>query len=384
MGVYSEYLDKKLSFDQLSKERKKELKKISQIRQRDVLVFASDVAKDCPNSIDYSDKLPFSDQLAQIKGSSLDIILETPGGLADVVEDLVMLIRSRFDHVGVIVPGMAKSAGTIFTMAADEILMGEISALGPIDAQIMNRGKRYSADAFLAGLEKIKQEAESKQKLDLAYIPILQNISPGEIQHCENAQAFSRTLVTKWLKQYKFKYWTKHRSSGKAVTEEEKEKRALDIAEKLCDQGSWLTHSRSIDIKALADLKLEVIDYSLMPDLNDAITRYYTLLRMSFETNLYKIYETTTSQIYRMLNPAGQKTQPQPLKLPNPAVIDFECGKCHNKQKIQANFDRDFPIEPGAVKFPSDNILKCSACGADSNLLVLRQQLEAQTKKKIL
>ena len=174
MGIYSDYLNKQMSFEALTNERKEQLKRISEIRGRGVMVFASDVAKDCPNSIDYSDIVPFSDQLLTLPGDEVDIILETPGGFAEVVEDLVKLIRSRFNKVGIIVPGMAKSAGTIFTMAADEILMGTTSALGPIDAQMVSNGKRFSADAFLAGLDSIRKEAEEKKHLDIAYIPILQ------------------------------------------------------------------------------------------------------------------------------------------------------------------------------------------------------------------
>jgi ClpP class serine protease len=164
MGFYSEYLNKNLSFVQLCAERKRLLQAISEIRGRPVLVFASDITKsDCPISIDYSDILPFSDQLSTIEGKEIDVILETPGGFAEVVEDLVRIIRKRFERMGVIIPGMAKSAGTIFTMAADEILMGESSALGPIDAQIMmGNGKRFSADAFLEGLNTIRKEAEKK------------------------------------------------------------------------------------------------------------------------------------------------------------------------------------------------------------------------------
>lgn len=384
MGIYSDYLNKQLSFDQLCSERKKELKRISSIRERGILVYASDMAKEAPNSIDYSDEVPFIDQLSNVTGNEIDIILETPGGMAEVVEDLVKIVRNRFKKVGVIVPGMAKSAGTIFTMAADEILMGEASALGPIDAQIMSKGKRFSADAFLDGFNKIKADAEEKKKLDIAYIPILQSISPGEIQHCENAQSFSRTLVTAWLKEYKFKYWETHSSTGQVVTEAEKEKRAKEIATLLCNHGLWLTHGRSIGINKLCEIGLQILDYTKLPELNDAISRYYTLLRMSFETNIYKIYETPESQIYRMLNTGGlQIPLPQP-NLPNPLIFDFECGRCHQKSKIQANFDQSLPLAPGTTLFPSDNLLKCAACGADSNLLGLRQQLEAQTRRKII
>ena len=39
MGVYSEYLGQQLSFDQLSTERQKQLKKISELRRRDIVVY---------------------------------------------------------------------------------------------------------------------------------------------------------------------------------------------------------------------------------------------------------------------------------------------------------------------------------------------------------
>lgn len=383
MGVYSEYLDKQFSFDELSKERKKQLKRISDIRGRDVLVYASNINTNAPTSIDYSDILPFSDQLSNLSSENIDIILETPGGLAEVVEDLVKLVRNKHKNVG-IVPGTAKSAGTIFSMAADEILMGELSALGPIDAQIVSNGKRFSADAFLEGLNKIRQEATSKKSLELAYIPMLQNLSPGEIQHCENAQKFSKTLVTNWLKEYKFKDWSMHETSQTPVTAGDKEKRAEEIADLLCNHSHWLTHGRSIKMQDLRNMKLSITDYTQDTELNDAITRYHTLLQMSFETNIYKIYETPNSQIYRSTNQTPPIDQQIIQKLPNPLIVDFECGKCKAKSKMQINFEKKFPLNPGTVPFPSNNKFKCPSCGAESDVLGIRQQLEAQTKKKII
>ncbi|MBK8352706.1 MAG: Clp protease ClpP, partial [Saprospirales bacterium] len=102
--------------------------------------------------------MAIQDQLSNLNGKSIDIILETGGGIAEVVEDIVRILRSKYDNVGIIIPGTAKSAGTILSMAADEILMGTGSSLGPIDAQIITQSKRFSADAFLEGLEKIKAD----------------------------------------------------------------------------------------------------------------------------------------------------------------------------------------------------------------------------------
>jgi predicted RNA-binding Zn-ribbon protein involved in translation (DUF1610 family) len=390
MGVYTEYLDKNMDFGSINAERKRLLSTISRLRNnRDILVLASDLTKNVNNSIDYSDLLPFQDQLSNLNGTEIDIIIETPGGFAEVVEDLARLIRQKYQKVGIIIPGYSKSAGTIFAMAADEILMGKISALGPIDAQIATNGKRFSADAFLDGLEKIKEEVLSSGRLNPAYIPILQNISPGEIQHCENAQNFSKTLVTKWLSEFKFKYWETHASTGNPVTKEDKERRASEIATKLCKHSDWLTHGRSIKLPDLQELRLQVTDYSEDPELDDAITRYYTLLRMTFEsTNIYKIFETPNSQIFRFMlggNPPIPNPTLQPANQNEVAVIDFQCPNCKQHSKIQANIGKHSETQPGHIPYPlKDNIFICPACGVANNISPIKIQIEAQSGKKIV
>jgi hypothetical protein len=404
MGVYSDYLKTKWDFQTLTAERKVQLARISQFRNgRGVLVYASDLNKngrDIPLMLDYWDVMPIQDQLSAIDGKEIDIMVETPGGLAEVAEDIVRIIRSKYDRVGMIVPGWAKSAGTIFVMAGDEILMGPSSSLGPIDPQINFGGKRFSADAFLLGLDKIKQEAaQPGTHLNPAYIPILQNISPGEIQNCLNARDFSTKLVTDWLIAYKFKYWTSH-SDGRPVTPDEKAKRAGEIAKELCDHSKWLTHGRSIKLDDLvkAPLRLKVVNYAQNPDLNDAISRYYTLLRMTFDsTNMFKIIETVSSQIYRFVTPS-QPAQPlgppaarRGIPLPpilGPAVSDiagigYQCPSCKHKFMIQVNLGQTAPLQPGSLAYPLDNdIFKCPNCGVENNLLPIRLQIEAQSGRK--
>lgn len=384
MGVYSEYLDRQMSFETIVKERKEQLKKISAIRKRDILVYASNFNKgNAPTGIDISDILPFQDQLSNIKSENIDIIIETPGGLAEVVEDFVNLIRAKHKKVGIIIPGTAKSAGTIFAMAADEILMGDMSALGPIDAQILSNGKRFSAEAFIQGLEKIKKDSNENKRIELAYIPMLQHLSPGEIQNCENAQQFSQKLVKDWLVKYKFSTWEKHKN-GSEVKLEEKEKRAEEIAEKLAKHSDWLTHSRSIYIKDLEDMKLKITDYTKNIELNDAIIRYYTLLHMTFETNIYKIYETISTQIYRSINETTLPFNNPIRNIPNLMPIKMTCPKCKNEMNVQLNFDKKYPLIDGMKKFPKNNKIICDKCNNMIDVLGLRQQLEAQFHKKLI
>ncbi|MDR2185419.1 MAG: ATP-dependent Clp protease proteolytic subunit [Treponema sp.] len=397
MGIYSEYLAKNMNFSQLNEERKVWLRKVSELRgDRCILSYAGDVDKIGVNSgIEYADFMFFSDQLATLKGhDSIDIILETPGGQAEIVEQMVKAVRSKFSHVGIIVPGMAKSAGTIFAMAGDQILMGPDSALGPIDAQMtyQGTGKRFSAGAFLDGLEKIKEEiAKNGGRLNPMYIPILQSISPGEIQACENAQAFSRELVKDWLTKYKFSQWLIHSSTGTQVSPKEREDRAASIADKLCQPSSWLTHGRSINIEELRKLKLEIIDYSDNDALNEAITRYFVLLSMLFDnTNIYKVVETPESQIYRhMVTQTVVPQIPIPIQaeraIKECADINYVCPRCKFTMKIQANLNQHSDLKPGFLPFPVDNnTIVCTNCGLENNLSAIRLQIEAQTGKRFV
>lgn len=397
MGFYSEYLNHPLAnnFDLLTQERKAQLRKISQLRGgRDVLVFAADLSKQLVGiSITYSDLLPISDQLANLTGNKLDLILETPGGSAEVAEEIVRVLRSKYEEVAVIVPGWAKSAGTIMAMAADEILMGPISALGPIDAQIIWQGKQFSADALLEAMEKIKKEVTDTGVLNKAYIPMLQGISPGEIQSAENALNFAQVLAANWLAQYKFKNWMTHSSTGEPVSEEQKLARAKEVAHELADHRKWLTHARSIKIDDLEAMRVRITNYANDPALSEAITRYYTLLQMTFSGNIYKIIETAETQIMRVLGPIVPA--PQPLQVPGgpgaqppadakQALVNVGCLSCHAAFKVQANLNEPQPLQPGCIAFPADSKLRCPNCGAEIDLTDTRRQIEAQTKKRVV
>jgi Serine dehydrogenase proteinase len=73
---------------------------------------------------------------------TLEIVLHTPGGEADFAYKLVKFFRRRCKQLNVIVPLMAKSAGTLMCLGADTIFMGEFGELGPVDVQITDPVER--------------------------------------------------------------------------------------------------------------------------------------------------------------------------------------------------------------------------------------------------
>jgi ATP-dependent protease ClpP protease subunit len=396
MGIYRDYIDKKLDAAQLDTERKKQLKKISELLNADVLTYAARLAPvpiALPLDIQYEDLLSFHDLLSGLKKKSIAVILETGGGSGETARDMVDALHERFEHVTFIVPGMAKSAGTIMVLGGHDILMGTESALGPIDAQIRQpSGKVISADALVEGFERVKQEVTSTGKLNAAYIPLLQQISPGEIQSAINALDFARVTVRDWLTRFKFADWDKHSSTGKPVTEDEKKVRAAEISTALSSQARWHTHGRSIRIPELTALRVKVTDYGTKPHLAEAIRRYYTLLRMTFDAgNAFKIFETPAETIARRFQQVTQA-------VPNPSIqgllqggaqvptanIEVDCGKCHQKTSVQLDFMPGIPLKPGSRRYPPNGQLSCPGCDNKIDMAPMRAAAEQQVGRPAL
>lgn len=66
----------------------------------------------------------------------LDLVLHTPGGIALAAYQISHAIKNRTGKVTVFVPHYAMSGGTLISLAADEIVMGENAVLGPVDPQL--------------------------------------------------------------------------------------------------------------------------------------------------------------------------------------------------------------------------------------------------------
>ena len=208
----------------------------------------------------------------------LAFVLYTPGGVAEIVEKMVDIIRHHYEEVWFVVPDIAMSAGTILCMSGDKIYMDYSSALGPIDPQVPNKdGVLVPALGYLDYVEMLIDKS-NKDQLSSAEFVMLQNQDMATLRRYEQARDLSVTLLKDWLVKYKFKDWNQHRD-GTDVTQEQKVQRAVEIAEKLSNHRHWHSHGRMIGIKTLKnDLKLRIEDYSNEEPLKAAIRHYSDLL----------------------------------------------------------------------------------------------------------
>lgn len=226
----------------------------------------------------------FIESLKQDNGrqNRLVILLNCPGGDVEIVEKMVEIIRYHYKEVYFVVPDEAMSAGTIFCMSGDKIYMDYSSSLGPIDPQIFNGQSWVPALGYLDQFEKMIERSK-KEELTDAELIIMQNQDLAMLNLYEQAKNLTITLLKKWLVDYKFKNWEKHRTSvkkrGKPVTKKEKQQRAEEIAKMLSNNKLWHSHGRKIGLTTLSGiLKLEIEDYSKNEELRTKIRSYNDFL----------------------------------------------------------------------------------------------------------
>jgi hypothetical protein len=247
----------------------------------DVLVYTGPLVDGIENELrEIVEELVNDKPHLEYNDRRLHVMLTTPGGSAHVVERFVNILRYFYGEVNFIIPDYAYSAGTIFCMSGDNILMDFFSVLGPIDPQVQNKeGRLVPAMGYLDKINELLEKAGNNTLSDAEFI-ILKEFDLAEVRGFEQARDLSIDLLKKWLVKYKFKNWTTHKKTnpGSEVTQEEKMRRAEEIATALSNNSFWKSHGRPINIEILENqLRLKIIDYSNESTLREFIHSYYML-----------------------------------------------------------------------------------------------------------
>lgn len=214
-----------------------------------------------------------------IKGMPFDkgltLILHTPGGVTNATESLVDYLRAKFPSIEVIVPTFAMSAGTMISMAADRIVMGHHSQLGPIDPQIPTvAGRSYSAQTIVDQFDAAKQEIAANPVFAHAWAPILASLGPALLKESANALAYSEKMVANWLESYML------------AGDPDAEVRAAEIAKYFADNSHHKSHGRRIGRDEAAAQGLVIEELETDQQLQEAVLTVYHLMTIWFEQTI--------------------------------------------------------------------------------------------------
>ncbi len=296
--------------------RKRLLQAIEALTGRPVIVYAANLrVPNIPNSIDHTDITPFADLTRTVPGRKLDVLLHSPGGLAEAAERIVALLRARFDDIRFAVLHTCYSAGTMLATSGDALVLDDTSTLGPIDPQIVYRdpqtGQSISipTQTILDGFENAKQAIKQDSDALGVYLPLLNKLDLHLFEICKNAEKLSKSLVEQWLRDYMYR--------GDADAAD----KAAKATAYLSSHKDRLSHSRPITIETAKgnDLKLSVVDLRDHARLRDLYQELWAEVEWFVDnTDTIKFFENGYGVNFRRRFQQQQVSFQLPIPIPLP------------------------------------------------------------------
>jgi ATP-dependent protease ClpP protease subunit len=204
----------------------------------------------------------------------LCLILHTPGGVTNAAESIVAYLRSKFAYLEVIVPAFAMYAGTMISLAADRIVMGRQSQLGPIDPQFISGGLALSAQAVVDQFERAKSEIRADVTNAHVWAPVLATIGPALLQEAQNALTYGEQMVARWLEKYMFNGNPNAHAMASAA------------ARHFNDASIHKSHGRRIDRDEARTKGIVVEDLETNQRLQEEVLTTYHMMTLTIEKTL--------------------------------------------------------------------------------------------------
>jgi hypothetical protein len=207
--------------------RRRYLLQLHEHTKRNVIVYAM---RPQHASIVTDDIQGFMAALHELEGDELDLIIHSPGGSSEAAEQIVNYLRVKFRYIRVIVPLYAMSAATMIACAADEILMGRQSAIGPVDPQFMGPNGSMPAHAIIDEFDTALAQIKEDPKAAVFWVPKLSALQHGHYSQAKMVLARAATLCGDWLRRFmkleeqkaeqiaKWLASSKHGSHGKPIS----------------------------------------------------------------------------------------------------------------------------------------------------------------------
>jgi Serine dehydrogenase proteinase len=109
------------------------------------------------------------------------LLLVTPGGDPDSAYRIARYLQDHYNKFTVFVTGYCKSAGTLCVLGANEIVMSDVSELGPLDVQLYKKDEIGELSSGLVAIETLNVLQERAIKMIEDYFLQIEGKSGGQI-----------------------------------------------------------------------------------------------------------------------------------------------------------------------------------------------------------
>ena len=124
-------------------------------------------------SLGLSEEFAVEAAIGEIKARTdckkLYLLLNSPGGLVTSSYKIAKALRQNFEDITIFIPHLAASGGTIIALSGNRIVMGMMSQLSPIDAQIPYQDEFISTAAFPRAIDWLEHYFKNKEPEEAPY-----------------------------------------------------------------------------------------------------------------------------------------------------------------------------------------------------------------------
>ena len=225
------------------------------------------------------------ERLKEKKSKEKDILLiiDNEGGYIEPAFQISKICnKHKKEKFIVAIPRRAKSAATLISVGANEIHMGDLSQLGPIDPQIYNTPALGIRDALNAIAEIVKKYPESTnlfsqfldKKINLQILGWLERIPKSASQYAQKLLSINHRLSEKEMEEIASKLVEDYKDHGFVIdADEAKIILGKDIGEKMIQTNTDI-------IKEIEDF------YSKLSEFKDYTERLWTKKDYTFQLHI--------------------------------------------------------------------------------------------------
>ncbi len=259
---------------------------LAALRQHPCLLFVS-------STIQGSDVVTLRKALRDSQGEHLDAIVASPGGDVGAAYLVARELRRRFARLTVYVPLQAKSAAILLCLAAEELVLGPLGELGPLDQQYdakqqadfplstsrlvpfraLEQLQRVAAGTYdelvgrileKSGMRPFEACSKAAELTSSLYGPLFAQVDPARIAECARGLELGMEYALRLLRRYR---------------PELEGKQGKKIVHTLVH--AYPSHGFIIDFEELAELGLPVrppeeVEFPFVDDLALALVEFGT------------------------------------------------------------------------------------------------------------
>ena len=128
--------------------------------------------KEIMPSIGLIEELNIEDVIYKLRESKIEnlvLVINSFGGGVSSSFKIAYALRKNFAHITTVIPHIAASGGTLIALCGNEIVMGDLSSITPIDVQLLRNGAWFSVNSMVRSFNALNNLFSDTSEEDAPY-----------------------------------------------------------------------------------------------------------------------------------------------------------------------------------------------------------------------